>query len=137
MVLARPLPGKLSTLTAVSDFTAFGNREHDGSATTPSPECLQNEVPAGNETDPMGYFYQALATGQVANFNFIIPNGCEDGESNCDPIHNRCTQFDAFLAREIPLLSPAFPPNDVIIVTYDEDERAGGLAQKNGSCRQS
>ena len=28
--------------------------------------------------------------------------------------------------------SPAFGPNDVIIVVYDEDERAGGLAQKNG-----
>ena len=28
--------------------------------------------------------------------------------------------------------SPAFGPNDVIIVVYDEDERAGGLAGKNG-----
>ena len=57
-----------------------------------------------------------------------------DGEANCGPVHNRYTQFDNFLAREIPLIeqSPAFGPNDVIIVTYDEDERAGGLAKKNG-----
>ena len=43
-------------------------------------------------------------------------------------------QFDNFLAREVPLIeqSPAFGPNDVIIVTYDEDERAGGMAKKNG-----
>lgn len=82
----------------------------------------------------MGFFNQALASGQVANFNFIIPNGCEDGESNCGPIHNRYTQSDDFLAREVPLIenSPAFRPNDVIIIVYDEDERAGGLAKKNG-----
>lgn len=82
----------------------------------------------------MGFFNPALATGQVANFNFIIPNGCEDGEANCGPIHNRYTQFDAFLRREVTLIqqSPAFGSNDVIIVVYDEDERAGGLAKKNG-----
>jgi hypothetical protein len=104
------------------------------SPTDPSQECLQNDVPAGDEKDPMGFFNQALATGQVAIFNFIIPNGCEDGEANCGPIHNRYTQFDAFLQREVPLIqqSPAFGPNDVIIVVYDEDERAGGLAKKNG-----
>jgi hypothetical protein len=42
----------------------------------------------------MGYLHQALATGQVGNFNFITPNGCEDGESNWDPIHNPYTQLD-------------------------------------------
>jgi len=104
------------------------------SATNPSEECLQNDIPAGDQRDPMGFFHQALAAGQVANFNMIIPNGCEDGESNCPPIYNRYTQFDAFLAREVPLIehSPAFGADDVIIVVYDEDERAGGLAPKNG-----
>jgi len=72
--------------------------------------------------------------GQVANFNLIIPNGCDDGEANCGPIHNCYTQFDNFLASEVPLIeqSPAFGPDDVIIFVYDEDERAGGLTQKNG-----
>jgi hypothetical protein len=104
------------------------------SATNPSQECLQNDVPAGDDTDPMRFFHQALASGKVANFNLVIPNGCEDGEGNCAPINNRYSQFDAFLAREVPLIlaSPAFGPNDVVIVTYDEDERAGGLAAKNG-----
>jgi hypothetical protein len=34
----------------------------------------------------------------------------------------------------VPLIesSLAFGRNDVIIITYDEDERAGGLAAKNG-----
>ena len=93
-----------------------------------------NDVPAGDLQKPMGTFNEALAKGQVANFNLIIPNGCDDGEANCGPIHNRYTQFDNFLASEVPLIqqSPAFGPDDVIIVVYDEDERAGGLAQKNG-----
>jgi hypothetical protein len=104
------------------------------SATDVSQECLRNDVPAGDQKDLMGFFNEALARGEVANFNLIIPNGSEDGEANCGPVHNRYTQFDNFLAREIPLIeqSPAFGPNDLIIVTYDEDERAGGLAKKNG-----
>lgn len=131
---ACPLTGFYTTGNPAIDFDNVEGMNGVWSATNPSQECLQNDVPAGDEQDPMGFFHQALAIGQVANFNFIIPTGCEDGESNCDPIHNRYTQFDAFLQREIPLIqqSPAFGPNDVIIVVYDEDERAGGLAGKNG-----
>lgn len=104
------------------------------SATTPSAECLANDVPAGTATDGMGTFNSTLASGAVADFNTIIPNGCSDGESNCKPVNNRYTQFDDFLAQEVPKIeaSPAFGDNGVIIVVYDEDERAGGLAAKNG-----
>jgi hypothetical protein len=131
---ACPLTGFYTTGNPAINFDNIEGPNGVWSATNPSQECLQNDIPAGDEKDPMGFFNQALAQGQVSNFNFIIPNGCEDGEANCDPIHNRYTQFDNFLAREIPLIeqSPAFGPNDVIIVTYDEDERAGGLAKKNG-----
>jgi hypothetical protein len=82
----------------------------------------------------MSTFNADLATGQVASFNMVIPNGCDDGEANCKPVNNRYTQFDDFLAQEIPKIeaSPAFGSNGVIIVTYDEDERAGGVAPKNG-----
>ena len=82
----------------------------------------------------MATFNADLATGQVARFNMVIPNGCDDGEANCKPVNNRYTQFDDFLAAEVPKIeaSPAFGSNGVIIVTYDEDERAGGLAPKNG-----
>lgn len=104
------------------------------SATNVSQECLQNVIPAGGLQNPMGVFNEALATGQVADFNFIVPNGCDDGEASCAPIHDRYTQFDSFLAQEVPLIeqSPAFGQDGVIIVVYDEDERAGGLASKNG-----
>jgi hypothetical protein len=104
------------------------------SPTTPSAECLANDIPAGTPKAGMAAFNAGLATGRVARFNMVIPNGCDDGEANCKPVNNRYTQFDDFLAAEIPKIeaSPAFGSNGVIIVTYDEDERAGGLAPKNG-----
>ena len=97
------------------------------SATTPSGECVSNDIPAGDVSDGMSTFNADLAFGDVAAFNTIIPNGCEDGESNCAPVNNRYTQFDDFLAREVPLIesSPAFGRDGVIVIVYDEDERAG------------
>jgi len=104
------------------------------SPTTPSEECLANDVPAGTNDDPMGTFDAALASGDVPAFNMIIPNGCDDGLGNCKPVNNRYTQFDDFLAQQVPQIeaSPAFGSDGVIIVTYDEDERAGGVAKKHG-----
>jgi phosphoesterase family protein len=115
----------------------FDNIEGPGgvwSPTTPSTECLANDIPAGTPKAGMSAFNARLATGRVARFNMVIPNGCDDGEANCKPVNNRYTQFDDFLATEVPKIeaSPAFGANGVIIVTYDEDERAGGLAPKNG-----
>jgi hypothetical protein len=129
-----PLTGFYTTGNPPILFDNIEGPDGVWSASQPSQECLQNDIPAGDRNDPMGFFHQALATGNVANFNFIIPNGCEDGEGNCAPINNRYTQFDNFLAREIPLIeaSPAFGRNDVIIVVYDEDEREGGMAAKVG-----
>jgi hypothetical protein len=104
------------------------------SPTTPSAECVANDIPAGTATDGMSTFNAGLATGQVADFNMVIPNGCSDGEATCKPVNNRYTQFDDFLATEVPKIeaSPAFGSNGVIFVVYDEDERAGGIAPKNG-----
>lgn len=115
----------------------FDNIEGPGgvwSPTTRSQECLRNDVPAGTKTAGMSTFNARLATGDVASFNMVIPNGCADGEANCKPVNNRYAQFDGFLAQEVPRIeaSPAFGSNGVIIVVYDEDERAGGLAGKNG-----
>jgi hypothetical protein len=49
-------------------------------------------------------------------------------------VNDRYTQFDDFLAREVPLIeaSPAFGMDGVIVVLYDEDQRMDGLAPKNG-----
>jgi phosphoesterase family protein len=97
-------------------------------------ECLANDIPAGTAQDGMATFNAALAAGSVANYNLVVPNGCDDGEAACKPLNSRYTQFDAFLAREVPLIeaSPAFGDDGVILITYDEDQRMGGLAAKNG-----
>jgi hypothetical protein len=104
------------------------------SPTTPSAECRANDVPAGTRRAGMATFNGALASGAVPDFNVVIPNGCDDGEANCKPVNDRYTQFDDFLAQEIPRIeaSPAFGTDGLIIVTYDEDQRAGGLARKHG-----
>lgn len=104
------------------------------SATDKSAECLADDIYAGGQKNPMSKFNSALAEGTVPDFNFVIPNGCDDGEANCAPVHNRYRQFDLFLQREIPRIeaSPAFGSDGVIIVTYDEDERQDGLAKKWG-----
>jgi hypothetical protein len=103
------------------------------SATTPSAECLANDVPAGTQPDGMSIFNADLTSGNVATFNTVIPNGCDDGEANCKPVNNRYTQFDDFLAREVPKIeaSSAFGNNGMIIILYDEDQRAGGVAPAN------
>jgi phosphatidylinositol-3-phosphatase len=118
-----PLTGFYTTGNPPIDFTDIS---YD--------ECLAEDVPAGTPTDGMVTFNSDLATGIVADFNFVIPNGCDDGERNCKPVNDRYSQFDDFLAREVPLIesSPAFGDDGVIVVTYDEDQRMGGVAAKNG-----
>jgi hypothetical protein len=94
------------------------------------PECLANDIAAGT-TGPndMSGFDQALAAGNVSRFNFIVPNECEDAHDNCSPAGNPITQFDNFVAREVPLIesSPAYTSNSVIIVTFDEAQTSSPI----------
>jgi phosphatidylinositol-3-phosphatase len=94
-----------------------------GTTLTPSAECLHQDIPAGT-TGPndMSALNAHLAAGSVSRFNFIVPNECEDGHSNCKPSGNEVGQFDAFLRREVPLItgSPAFGSNGVLFITFDE-----------------
>jgi hypothetical protein len=88
-------------------------------------ECVTNDIPMGgtgpNDTSA---FDSALASGDVARFNFIVPNECEDAHDNCKPAGPPVAQFDDFLAREVPniLNSDVFrdDPNSVLLVTFDE-----------------
>jgi len=117
----------------LSGFYVSGNPPIDYTD-IPYSECLANDIPAGTPEDGMTTVNSDLATGNVADFNFVVPNGCDDGERNCGPVNNRYLQFDRFLAREVPLIeaSPAFGNNGAILITYDEDQRMGGIAAKNG-----
>jgi hypothetical protein len=88
-----------------------------------SAECKTQDIPAGGTgTNDMTTFNQAVAAGDVGRFNYIVPNECEDGHDNCKPQGNSVAQFDAFLAKEVPLIenSPAFGSDGVLIVTFDE-----------------
>jgi hypothetical protein len=96
-----------------------------------STECLNKVVAMGgtgfNDTTT---FDAALASGDVADFNYIVPNQCEDGHDNCKPQGNNIVQFDDFLKREIPQImdSDAWGPSDLIFVVYDE---GGGKSPNN------
>jgi hypothetical protein len=132
--VACPLSGFYTTGNPPILFDNIEGPNGVWSATTPSSECLANDIPAGTATSGMSTFNADLKTGSVAAFNTVIPTGCEDGESNCKPVNNRYTQFDDFLATEVPLIepSPAFGRDGVIIVVYDESERADGQDPANG-----
>ncbi len=101
------------------------------SETDKSAQCLNNDLPMGSTApNDTSAFDNALANGDVANFNLVVPNECEDAHDGCPPRGeggNRLKQFDAFLAREIPLIqsSPAYGDDGVIIVTYDEADAEG------------
>jgi hypothetical protein len=129
-----PLTGFYTTGNPPINYANIEGAGGVWSETNKSKECLQNDIYAGGEKAPMRIFNAALADGSVPNFNLVLPNGCENGEGNCKPINKRYTQFDLFLAREIPRIeaSPAYDPDGVIVIVYDEDQRAGGMAKKHG-----
>jgi len=96
-----------------------------------SSECLDKVIPMGDTSfNDTSDFDSALATGDVADFNYIVPNQCEDAHDNCKPQGSNIRQFDDFLQREIPQIldSPAWGSNDVIFVVYDE---GGGKSPNN------
>ncbi len=75
----------------------------------------------------MDYFNANLSAGTVPRFNFIVPNVCADSHDTCNATIPRVTQFDDFLALEVPriLHSQAFAHNGVLILTYDEGTTGG------------
>jgi hypothetical protein len=93
-----------------------------------SAECLGNDIPAGGiGHNDMSAFDAALQAGTTASFNFVVPNECEDAHDNCKPQGNPVSQFDDFLAREVPMIQ-TYDPQALIIVTFDEgtSNRGGG-----------
>jgi hypothetical protein len=92
--------------------------------------CRTGDVPMGttgpNDTSALD---RALRTGHVADFNLIVPNGCESGYEDCGG-GSPAASFDDFLAREVPKIeaSPAFGHDATILVTWDE----GGDAPHHG-----
>lgn len=86
--------------------------------------CQATNIPTGTtEPNDMLIFHSALAeipgAPSIAEFNFIIPNKCEDGHDQCNK--DRIAQFDDFLAREVPLIQQYIAQHGgLLIVTFDE-----------------
>jgi acid phosphatase len=92
-------------------------------SSTPGPECVARDIPAG-ATNPvvpgdMSVFNRAVQEGTTAQFNLVVPDECEDAHDNCKPQGSNLTQFDNFLAREVPLIQSA-DPGALILITFDE-----------------
>ena len=91
-------------------------------AITPAVPCVRNDLAMGSTgPDDTSAFDAALRTGNVGDFNLVVPNDCENGHDPCGT-HDRIRQFDDFLAREVPKIqaSPAFGSNGTILITWDE-----------------
>src|SRR5262249_40618367 len=63
-----------------------------------------------------------LASNNVARYNFITPNLCDDGHDSCDPLSNPVLQIDPWLSAKIQkiMASPAYTNNGAIFITWDE-----------------
>lgn len=89
--------------------------------------CTATNIPAGSASVPndMSVFNHALAGAQgapaISGFNLVVPNECEDAHDNCKPAGNPISQFDDFLAREVPLIQNYINAHGgLLIVTFDE-----------------
>jgi phosphatidylinositol-3-phosphatase len=95
---------------------------HSSEDVVPSLECRQKVLPTGGTgPDDMSAFDARLQSGNVARFDMVIPNDCENGHDNCGT-HDSVRQFDDFVAREVPKIqaSPAFGSDGLVIVVWDE-----------------
>lgn len=63
-----------------------------------------------------------LNANNVAHYNFITPNICNDMHDSCAPTNNSVKQGDNWLAQNVPAIlnSAAYQNNGLLIITWDE-----------------
>ena len=63
-----------------------------------------------------------LATGNVAQYNFITPNLCDDMHDKCKPLRNAIQQGDTWLSNNVPTIlnSAAYKAGGALFITWDE-----------------
>jgi phosphatidylinositol-3-phosphatase len=81
------------------------------------PYCIQHNRPLP-ELD------SDLAAGTVAQYNFIIPNQCNDMHSPCAPLNDSQKQGDNWLAQWVPKIqaSSQYQNGGALLITFDEAE---------------
>src|SRR5215467_7325533 len=69
-----------------------------------------------------------IANNNIAQFNFITPNVCNDMHDRCKPIHNPIAQGDTWLSQNLPTIlnSAAFKTAGAVFVTWDEAATGDG-----------
>jgi hypothetical protein len=76
---------------------------------------------------PYSDFATDLAAGQLPSLAYIVPNNCHNTHNytldpaNCDVPHG-----DAWLAANLSPIVQALGPRDLLILTWDEDDRTAG-----------
>ena len=63
-----------------------------------------------------------LASGNVAQYNFITPNLCDDMHDKCKPLQNAIEQGDTWLSKNVPMIlnSTAYKNGGALFITWDE-----------------
>jgi hypothetical protein len=86
--------------------------------------CRATNIATGSSTvaNDMSGFNAALnGSASFSDLNLVVPNECEDAHDNCKPAGNPITQFDNFLAAEVPLIQGYINRNGgTLFVTFDE-----------------
>jgi len=85
-----------------------------------SAECISH-------VRPFTEIANDLATGNVAQYNFITPNLCDDMHDRCKPIHNAIAQGDTWLSQNLPtILNSAAYQTGAVFITWDEAATGDG-----------
>jgi hypothetical protein len=83
-----------------------------------SAQCIRHLV-------PFDQLAPDLSNGTVAQYNFIVPNICNDmhGGAHCPPT-DEITQGDTWLSRTVPMIlgSKAYKEGGALFITWDESE---------------
>lgn len=63
-----------------------------------------------------------LSANNLARYNFITPNICNDMHDSCTPVNNSIKQGDNWLSQNLPMIlnSAAYKSNGLVIITWDE-----------------
>ncbi len=87
-----------------------------------SAHCIQH-------VRPYAELARDLGAGDVARYNFITPDLCNDMHDSCES-GNAIANGDAWLSREIPkiLASQAYKEGGAIFITWDEGEGPPGAS---------
>ena len=120
-----------SACSPVHDAPGSYERKHNPfpyfQSVVQSGSCKRNDVPLTQLPDDLSEH------DQIANVNYIFPNECEDGHSDCthtNPVPllgaetSEMGQYDAFLQKWVPAIqaTKAYKQGGMIFITFDEGD---------------